>query len=222
MRPAIELRGPFMLLLSKPLGVIETNCYVLGCEKTRKALIVDPGGDFDLIKKMVEKNNLSPQFIINTHGHIDHIGAVEELKKHYGIKFGINENEISVLDSAPTAALMFGLDTVEIPKIDFCLKDGSIIEAGEIELKVIETPGHTRGSVCFLGDGFLISGDTLFSGSIGRTDLPGGSYQEIKDSITKKILVLDDNTKVYPGHGDVTTIGAEKRSNPYIREFLEV
>jgi len=210
-----------MLFKQLAVGPLQTNCYILGCRETNEAIIVDPGGDFDLIEKAISKLNLKPVVVVNTHAHIDHIGAVEECKSHYGIKFGLCEKDLPVLKTAPDAAAMFGLGDIAVPEVDFYLKDGDTVKAGGISFKVINTPGHTKGSVCFFGENILISGDTLFSGSIGRTDLPGGSYKEIISSVVKKLLPLGDGVKVYPGHGDSSTIGEEKLNNPYLNEARE-
>ncbi len=201
-----------------PVGPLMTNCCILGCKKTKKAIVIDPGGDFEIIKNRIRDNGLVPEFVVNTHAHIDHIGAIGDIKKEYGIKFGLSEKDLPVLDSAPQTASLFNLDNIIVPRVDFYLKEGDVVEAGNLKLKVIETPGHTKGSICFHGDGFLIAGDTLFKNSIGRTDLPGGSYEEIFHSITKKLLVLDDTTVVYPGHGETTTIAEEKLFNPFIKQ----
>lgn len=206
------------LIKAIPVGALQTNCYIVGCPKTKQAALIDPGGDSDVIKNVLGLDKLKPTVIVNTHAHIDHIGAIHRLKSDFAIEFGLSEADLPVLDSAPKAASMFDLEELTVPKVDFYLKEGDKVKVGELEMNVIETPGHTKGSVCFSGTGFLIAGDTLFQNSIGRTDLPGGSYEEIMHSIKKKLFKLSEDTVVYPGHGPQTTIGNEKENNPFVKD----
>ena len=199
--------------------MLQTNCYLVACPSTKETIIVDPGADFELINAQIKEASLIPKVIVNTHAHIDHIGAIEKLKSAYGIKFGLNKKEEHVLKSAPQAASMFGLKGIELPKIDFHIAQGDKVKAGSLTLEVLETPGHTEGSVSFYCDGFVLTGDTLFRSSIGRTDLPGGSYGKIMDSIKNKLYTLKDSTTVYPGHGETTTIKDERECNPYINDI---
>ena len=202
-------------------GPFLTNCYILGCEETGEGLLVDPGihvvGD---ALEEIERFELTVKKILNTHAHVDHASGVDYAKQALGAEFYLHPKEEAVLKAMPQQARRFpecGFGEVKVPKVDHHLEDGEEIEFGKIRGKVIHTPGHTYGSICISFDGDLISGDTLFAGSVGRVDLTGGtSMRELIGSIKKKLLVLDPSTKVYSGHGPVTTIGTEKDTNPFI------
>jgi len=192
------------------------NCYIIYCEKTKKAAIIDPGGNADAILNFIDQNQLEPQFIILTHAHGDHIGALREVKEKKNLPVYIHPLEEPMLrDANKNMSRWMGYPSVEIAA-DRLLKDNEIIELGELKLHIIHTPGHTRGGICIKVEDALFTGDTLFAGSIGRTDFEGGSFPQIIDSIKNKLLVFDDNTKVYPGHGPESTIGMEKRLNPFL------
>jgi len=192
------------------------NCYIIYCEKTKKAAIIDPGGNADAILNFIDQNQLEPQFIILTHAHGDHIGALREVKEKKNLPVNIHPLEEPMLrDANKNMSRWMGYPSVEIAA-DRLLKDNEIIELGELKLHIIHTPGHTRGGICIKVEDALFTGDTLFAGSIGRTDFEGGSFPQIIDSIKNKLLVFDDNTKVYPGHGPESTIGMEKRLNPFL------
>ncbi|KXG76992.1 putative metallo-hydrolase [Thermotalea metallivorans] len=197
-------------------GIYATNCYVITCEDTKKTAIIDPGGDGDDIVSYIDKNGFDPVFIILTHGHGDHIGAVNEIKQKKGIPVFIHKDDGEMLGNADKNLTSF----MSGPKIEFMpdtlLKDGDAIELGNLKLHIIHTPGHTRGSICIKVNDVVFTGDTLFANSIGRTDLEGGSFELIIDSIKRKLLVLDDEIKVLPGHGPATTIGMERMMNPFI------
>lgn len=206
-----------MLLKRIPAGVYAANCYVITCEDTKKTAIIDPGGDANDIVNYIERNDLDLDCIILTHAHGDHIGGVPEIKDKKGVPVFIHNQDADMLKNKNRnmTSLMSGPD-VEVVA-DKLLQDGDTIKLGNLELNIIHTPGHTRGGICIQIEDILITGDTLFTGSIGRTDFEGGSYEEIIDSIKKKLLVFDNQMKVYPGHGPESTIGVEKRTNPYIR-----
>jgi glyoxylase-like metal-dependent hydrolase (beta-lactamase superfamily II) len=165
----------------------------------------------------IDKNNLVPERIINTHNHIDHLLRVAEFKKHYNIPFNICDKDLPLLESLKDQSLLFGLDVTEIPDVDAFIKDGDQFELGELVYSICETPGHSPGSVCILFPGHVFVGDVLFKDSIGRTDLYQGDYEELMKSIREKLLILADDTVVYPGHGPSTTIGREKENNPFLR-----
>ena len=205
-----------MILERFEVGPFLENTYVIGDEATGEAYIVDPGGENRRITAFIEKKNLKPLAIICTHGHIDHIAGAAELQKLSGLPLKIHHGDEALVGQAPLAARMFGIPAVEIPQIDGFFEEGDVLKAGSVELRVIHTPGHSMGGVCFLGDGFILAGDTLFQMSIGRTDLPGGSYKTLLASIKEKLLTLPDDTVVYPGHGPSTSIGFERENNPFL------
>ncbi|SKC70110.1 MBL fold metallo-hydrolase [Maledivibacter halophilus] len=198
-------------------GIYAANCYLLGCEKTNEAAVIDPGGDADDILKKINKNVLDVKYIILTHGHGDHIGAVREIKEKTGAKILIHSKDEALLKDAEKnlSSLMSGPD-VSLTA-DRLLNDGDIVDVGELELKIIHTPGHTPGGISIKVEDVLITGDTLFAGSIGRTDFEGGSFEKIIKSIKNKLLIYDDSTKVLPGHGPASTIGNERAKNPFLR-----
>jgi len=205
-----------VLIIKKlEVGPIMANCFILGCESTKEAIVIDPGDDADRILMELAKSELNVKYLINTHGHFDHVGANKRMKEVTGAKLAIHPDDEPMLKELSHSAAMFGLSADNSPPADILLKDGDEISFGEITLKVIHTPGHSRGGICLYTRGHLFSGDTLFAGSIGRTDLPGGDYDTLISSIQKKLLAFDDDTLVYTGHGPETTIGNEKRMNPF-------
>lgn len=208
-----------VLLLRYIKGPLEVNTFLIADMKgpERIAAVIDPAGPDDEIADDIKKYNLHLKYIINTHGHIDHIAFNKYFKTRYGCELLIHEADAEMLGTIHDDFL-FILTAAEVsPPADRTFKDGEILRIGEVELKVIHTPGHTPGGICLQGDGYIISGDTLFEGSIGRTDLPGGSYEALMNSIENRLLTLPDDTSVYPGHGDFTTIGEEKESNPFLQ-----
>lgn len=178
--------------------------------------MIDPGGDVDSILALLRQHDLTLTMVINTHGHFDHIGANRVLLEKTGCELLIHQNDAPLLQRAAEHAALFGLSTSRSPEPTRLLQDGDIIKVGELSLQVIHTPGHSPGGICLHVDDCLFVGDTLFSGSIGRTDLPGGNHQMLISNIKKKLLILADDTRVFPGHGPATTIGQEKRANPFL------
>ena len=200
-------------------GMFSTNCYVSYCEETQEAVIIDPGFDNNVESKSVisfiEEQGLVLKHIINTHGHPDHTCGNEVIKQTFHIPISIHEEDAYMLgESGMTTAKFFGFNHTSSPA-DKLLHDGDCIEFGKAKLKVLHTPGHSAGSIMLVGENHVFSGDTLFAGSIGRTDFPGSSDSEKQCSL-KKLLNLSDSCLVYPGHGPETTMGEEKRANPFL------
>ncbi len=199
--------------------MLQCNCSVLGDETTHEAIVVDPGDDIDEIMKVLERHHLQVKFIAITHAHIDHVGGAKKLKERTGAPVYMNENDLELLEQVPIQASWIGVAPPEVASIDVLLREGDTIQCGDIRASVLHTPGHTQGSICLLLDGAektLLAGDTLFRDSIGRTDLPGGNFRQILQSLKDKLLALDDRTIVVPGHGPLTTIGREREVNPFL------
>ena len=209
-----------MILESIAVGPLQCNCYILGCEKTHEALVIDPGDEVQLILPLLQKHGLKVKYILSTHAHIDHVGDLEKLKTITGAQTLLHERDLSLYQNLPTQASWLGVEVPSMTQIDNFIQEGDLIQFGEHSGDVLFTPGHTPGSLCLHLPGqtdLLFAGDTLFQRSIGRTDLWGGSYEDIIRSIRKKLLVLDEKTVVYPGHGPSTTIAEERRLNPFLR-----
>src|SRR5689334_3134357 len=202
-----------------PVGPLQCNCSVIGDEDTREALVIDPGDDIDDVLAIIGKHGLTVKQIIITHAHIDHVGGAMKLRKFTGAPILLNQNDYALLKMLDVQAAWIGMASPGSVEIDQSLSTGDKIFAGSLTADVIHTPGHTEGSVClyFPAQQKLIAGDTLFAGSIGRTDLPGGSLDKIMRSLHTKVLALPDETIVIPGHGRLTTIGEERATNPFLR-----
>lgn len=202
-----------------PVGPLQCNCSILGDEVTREAMVIDPGDDIAKVLAILEKHNLIVKQIVITHAHIDHVGGAMKLRRVTGAPILLNENDYALLKMLDVQAAWLRMDTPEKVEIDQSLAHAQTLQVGSIVSNVLHTPGHTEGSVClyFPAERKLIAGDTLFAGSIGRTDLPGGSFQKIISSLKGHLLSLPDETVVYPGHGPVTTIGEERESNPFLQ-----
>lgn len=201
-----------------PVGPLQTNCYIIACENTKIAAIIDPGADPHIIVNVIKKYALSVKYIINTHGHPDHIGANGAVKNALGGELGIHKNDAPWLKELHPS-LLLGYEAIsEFEPItpDFYLEEGDALSIGNLKMEIIHTPGHSPGSVSLLLNDRVFTGDTLFCGGVGRTDLEGGSEKSLMDSIKKKLFILPENTLVFPGHGPSTTIGTEKKNNPYI------
>lgn len=206
-----------MKIIRIPAGIYAANCYIIFDESTRDGIVVDPGGDVDELVASITKNDVKVKHIILTHGHGDHIGGVVGLKKALGASVMIHELDKDMLiDGTKNLSTVMEMGSIEIEP-DRLLKDGDVLKVGDLNIEIIHTPGHTLGGICIkIGDN-LITGDTLFTGSIGRTDLLGGDYDTIIKSIKDKLMIYPDDTKVYPGHGLSSTIGRERVSNPFVR-----
>ena len=206
-----------MEIIRVPAGVYAANCYIIYSKTTKEGIIVDPGGDADDLVEYIKRNDLSIKHIILTHGHGDHIGGVKELKEALEATIMIHEDDREMLiDGNKNLSTSMAMGTVEIEP-DVLLKDGDIIEFGDLKAEVIHTPGHTEGCICIKIGENIITGDTLFAGSIGRTDLFGGNYESIIKSIKEKLMIYPDEIQVFPGHGTPSTIGKERVSNPFLR-----
>ncbi|GFP76841.1 MBL fold metallo-hydrolase [Clostridium fungisolvens] len=192
-----------------PVGSNLENCYIVVNDETNEGIIIDPGADSEKIIDFIDSKNIKPVVILITHGHFDHVGAVVDIMDKYGVEFYINEIEEELILKN---TYVFG----NLPKANHYLEDDQELEFAGIKIKCIHTPGHTPGGISFLIGDILISGDTLFQQSIGRTDFTGGDFATLINSITEKLLVLDDSVRVLPGHGDTTTIGFERSNNPFL------
>jgi hydroxyacylglutathione hydrolase len=203
-----------------PVGPLQCNCSIIGDEESRDAIVIDPGDDIEQVMAVVRKHNLTVKQIAVTHAHIDHVGGAMKLKELTGAPILLNQNDSALLKMLPVQATWIGVKPPGKVTIDEPLRDADKILVGSHEATVIHTPGHTQGSVClyFPAEKTLIAGDTLFAGSIGRTDLPGGDYKQIITSLHDRVLALPDETLVVPGHGPNTSIGDERETNPFLRK----
>lgn len=207
-----------MIIKRLTVGPIMANCYIVGCEETRNAAIIDPGDEAQRILEAVEEASLNVVHIINTHGHFDHVGANGAVKEKTGAKLAIHSLDAPFLKVVVDSAAAWGLSAAPSPEPDRLLEDQDTIEVGSLSFTVIHTPGHSPGGIALLSDGYVFVGDTLFAGSIGRSDFPGGDYQTLINSIKNRLLTLPDTVQVMPGHNEPSTIGREKRFNPFLNE----
>ncbi|MBI2058764.1 MAG: MBL fold metallo-hydrolase [Nitrospirae bacterium] len=212
-----------MVLETAVVGPFQCNCYILGDESTREALVIDPGDETERIDAILKRHNLIVKAILHTHAHLDHIGGTRKLQASTNARVYLHPDDDFLFKMLPAQAALLGIRPSLAAQIDGPSKDGDGFTAGSLQLEAIHTPGHTPGSLTFrLANGAgdkLFTGDTLFLGSIGRTDLWGGSFDDIMKSIRERLLRLDDETVVYPGHGPATTIGRERKTNPFITEL---
>ncbi len=205
-----------MIIKELTVGPIMANCFILGCEETKSAAVIDPGDEADKILMLLAESKLTVTHIINTHGHFDHVGANKRMKEVTGADLIIHPLDAPMLSQLSATAAAWGMSSDNSPPPDRTIEDGDEIQVGTITLKVLHTPGHTRGGISLHADSAVFVGDTLFAGSVGRTDFPGGDFNVLKTSIHEKLFTLDDETTVYPGHMGPTTIGREKRTNPFV------
>lgn len=204
-----------MIVESLVVGLFAENVWIAACPATREAVLIDPGAEAERIAAALERLSLRPVRILNTHGHLDHVGAVEELRRRYGIPFAIHERERENVESVAEHAAFFGIPAPPVPEVDEWIREGAVYTFGKCALRAVETPGHTAGGVSFVAEGRVFAGDTLFAGSVGRTDLPGGDLGTLLRSIREKLFSLPPSTVVHCGHGPDTTVAAEKAGNPF-------
>jgi glyoxylase-like metal-dependent hydrolase (beta-lactamase superfamily II) len=201
-----------------PVGPLRCNCSIIGDETTHEAMVIDPGDNIDEVLALIRKHNLQVKQIVITHAHIDHVGGAMKLRAATGAPILLNQNDYALLNMLDVQATWIGVPTPDKVEIDRSISTGETVTAGQHTAQVLHTPGHTEGSIClyFQAEKKLIAGDTLFAGSIGRADLPGGSTQKIMRSLHDTVLALPDETVVIPGHGELTTIGKEREDNPFL------
>jgi len=205
-----------VIIRTVPVGITQTNCYIVGCKKTREGVVIDPGGCPQRILKAIEESGLTIRYVLNTHCHFDHMGANAEIVAATGAPLALHAAELPLLQARGGAA-MFGVPVKESPMPDVELEPGQVLEMGTLRFQVLHTPGHSPGSVTFYLEegGAAFDGDVLFQLGIGRTDLPGGDWNTLMRSIREVLFALPDETVLYPGHGPKTTVGQEKQSNPW-------
>ncbi len=206
-----------MILHTVQVGITQTNCYIVGCEETREGVVIDPGGHPERILAALEKSGLTIRYVLNTHCHFDHMGANAEIVVATGAPLALHPAEVPLL-RAQGGAEWFGVPVRESPLPDIELADGQVLEVGRLRFRVLHVPGHSPGGVAFYEprEGAVFDGDVLFADGVGRSDLPGGDWETLVRSIREVLFALPDETVVYPGHGSKTTIGYEKRHNPWV------
>ena len=205
-----------MIIKELAVGPIMANCFIVGCERTKSAVVIDPGDEANKILMALAQSKLTVKYILNTHGHFDHVGGNQKMKDATQAEILIHKADAPMLGMLSSFGASFGLNVDNSPPADRTIDEGDKITFGDITLKVIHTPGHSPGGVSFYTDGIVFVGDTLFAGSIGRTDFPGGDFNTLISSIKNKLFPLGDEVRVYTGHGPSTTIGEEKRYNPFL------
>ncbi|MDI6890714.1 MAG: MBL fold metallo-hydrolase [Thermodesulfovibrionales bacterium] len=201
------------------VGPLEANCFIIADENTREALVIDPGDEPDRILDLITENNFKIKYIVCTHAHFDHVGAVPEIKKETGAKIVIHRDELDIYERTRDLAALWGYELDPLPEPDMFVSEGDKLEIGDLRLEVLHTPGHSPGGICLYGEGILITGDTLFAGSVGRTDFYGGDVEKLKKSF-KRLMSLLDKVKVLPGHGPESTIGQERANNSFSYEIF--
>ncbi|HOO38964.1 MAG TPA: MBL fold metallo-hydrolase [Deltaproteobacteria bacterium] len=207
-----------MLLSTVVVTEFMTNCFIVGDDATKEAIVIDPGGEAGRIVQEIKNLGVEVKAVVNTHAHVDHIGALKEIKNTFNAEIMLHNLELPILQTASRMGRLFGVSIEEPPEPDRFLADGDQVICGSLTLTVIETPGHSPGGISLVtSDGqYCFAGDTLFAGSIGRTDLPGGDYHTLIQSIKTRLIPLGDDVKVLPGHGPATTMGNERRYNPFL------
>lgn len=207
-----------MLIRNIAVGPLQANCFIIGDETSRQAIVIDPGDEPDLIMDFINGNGLKVSYIVCTHGHFDHVGAVADIKIKTGAKVVIHKDEIEIYHAARDMAAFWGYEVERLPEPDMLVDDGDRITIGGVSFAILHTPGHSPGGICLYGEGIVVTGDTLFAGSVGRTDFYGGDMHKLRESFNK-LMSLPEGTKILPGHGPDSTIGIEKRDNPFASDF---
>jgi glyoxylase-like metal-dependent hydrolase (beta-lactamase superfamily II) len=208
-----------MLIKSIAVGPLQTNCIIIADKESGKAMVIDPGDEPDRILDIVKENNLTVAYIVCTHGHFDHVGAIPELKEETGAPVVVHKDELVLYNGAKDMAAFWGSEIDPLPEPDILVKEGDVLTIGALRFEVMHSPGHSPGGICLYSEGLVITGDTLFAGSIGRTDFYGGDINKLKKSF-QRLMTLPDTTRVLSGHGPETTIGHEKTGNMFSAEFL--
>lgn len=211
-----------MIVHQLSVGPLQVNCFLVGCPATREALVIDPGEEGPRILHLARRENLKIRAVVNTHGHFDHIGANRHVVEETGADLLIHADDVPLLLLASRHAGAYGLEVSASPEPDRLLKHGERFKVGELEFEVFHVPGHSPGGLALLSGGHLFVGDVLFAGSIGRTDLPGGDFNQLVKGVQERLFCLPDETIVHPGHGPDTTIGRERRMNPFVGEGARV
>lgn len=224
--PTFDAVSQGLIHITIPVGLLQCNCSIIGDPQTREALVVDPGDEITRILELLGRHRLTVKAIVSTHAHIDHVGGLAKLRKYTGAPILMHRDDLPLYQGMDIQAAFLGVPTPEVTDIDQLLKEGDALSWGPFAAQVMHTPGHSPGSVCLyipkdagsisIPTPRLIAGDTLFAGSIGRTDLWGGSMEQITDSLRGKLMQLPDETIVQPGHGPATTIGQERDTNPFL------
>jgi glyoxylase-like metal-dependent hydrolase (beta-lactamase superfamily II) len=207
-----------MVIKKFVVGPLENNCFIVIEEASKECFITDPGDEPDRIMDFINENKLKVKYLICTHAHFDHVGAVPELKKETGARIVIHKDDLPIYESSQEHASMWGFEIDPMPRPDMFVADGDSVDIGNLRFEILHTPGHSPGGICIFGEGVVITGDTLFAGSVGRTDLPGGDILKLKASF-KRLMSMSDGIKVLPGHGPETTIGREKTENFFASEI---
>ena len=205
-----------MYIKTLVVGDYDTNCYILTPDSSIQAIVIDPADEPDVILDAIAEKGLDVKYIILTHGHWDHFGAAKYIAEKTGAKIGIHKLDKKALSDSDLSMAFIFVDHLDEVKPDMELSDGQVLKLGDLDAIIIHTPGHTPGGISILIDDCLFTGDLIFKGSVGRTDLTGGSYETLLNSVKEKVLVLPDRIKIYPGHGPATTIGNERRQNPFL------
>ncbi|NOZ68356.1 MAG: MBL fold metallo-hydrolase [Deferribacteres bacterium] len=207
-----------MIIKRLVVGPLDTNAYLIGDEATRQAVVVDPGDEPERILDLIKDSGMEVNAIICTHAHFDHIGAAGDIKNATGARILLHRDDLENYELVRDQAAIWGYDIDELPPPDGFIEEGNNIQVGNLSFRVMHTPGHSPGGICLYGEGIIITGDTIFKGSVGRTDFPGGSVERLRESF-KRIIALPDETAILSGHGPETTVGTEKRENFFVREL---
>ncbi len=208
-----------LLIVDLTVGPLQTNCFVIADTVSGEAMVVDPGDEPDRIMDVVHENSLKVKYVVCTHAHFDHLGAVSDIKAETGARVVLHRDELGIYASARDLAVLWGFDLDQLPPPDMLVGEGDKIDIGGSHFEIFHSPGHSPGGICLYGESIVVTGDTLFAGSVGRTDFPGGDIDKLKESF-RRLMSLPEQTRVLPGHGPETSIGHEKRENMFSEEFL--